>query len=699
MKKRIKDFFIKNPGISIKTRDLAKKLDAMGTDDYSELKEALYKLYKDGFLERTGKRFSLSPIGVDRLIGTLSIVDTGNYGFVSLSNVKMNDIFIPEKYLDTAMNGDTVEVSLLAKKRGKNMEGQIVEIIKRKQDEIVGTLNKTKSFYFVVPDDKNIHRDIYIAKANLNGAKSGDKVSVHEIEWKSKLLNPEGHIKEIFGKSGSYDAEIAAIAREFGLSYKFSPEVLKYASDIPEKIPHEEIVRRKDLREEITFTIDPVDAKDFDDAVSIESLTNGNFRIGIHIADVSYYVPEGSPIYEEAKNRATSVYLVGKVIPMLPEEISNKICSLVPNEDRLTYSVILEMTSRGKIISYEIVKTIINSKRRFTYDEVQQIIDTGEGDFADKILLINNISRTLRKKRMSKGSIDFYTPEVEFTLDDNGAPISITIKKVKESHNLVEELMLLANKIVSAHIKTKDKKEQVPFIFRIHDLPDKEKITEFARFVKSLGYSFDPTAAKNSRQFQKILDEVKGTDEESVVNEIAIRSMAKAVYSTHNIGHYGLGFSDYTHFTSPIRRFPDLTVHNLIFGYIEDGAKINTSVEKLNEICDHSSAKERSAMVAERLSIKLKQMEFLKSKIGYEFNAIISGITHFGIFVEINENLAEGLIRLRDMESDYYIYDEKQYSIIGRRTGKKYRLGDRVTVQLARVDAEKREMDFVLSDN
>ncbi|OGU55614.1 MAG: ribonuclease R [Ignavibacteria bacterium RBG_13_36_8] len=697
MKRKVKTFFKENPHTSIKPKELAQKLKISESEIYSELKQILYELRKEGFIEKKGKRYNLSPIGIEKLIGTLHIVNGGNYGFVSFNNPHIKDIFVPEKYLGTALHDDTVEVSLLAKTRGKNLEGQIVEIIKRAHEEVVGTLKKTKSFYFVIPDEKNIHRDIYISEKNLNGAKDGDKVSVNKIEWRSPQLNPEGKIKEIFGKAGSYDAETAAIAQEFNLSYKFPNEVLDAVGLVPDKIPQTEIAQRTDLRNKNTFTIDPVDAKDFDDAVSIETLENGNFLIGVHIADVSYYVQEDSPIYEEAKRRGTSVYIVGKVIPMLPERLSNKICSLIPEEDRLTYSVLIELSPQGKIISYNIKKTIINSKRRFTYDEVQNIIKNKIGDYTEDILLLNKVANVLRKKRMRKGSIDFYTPEVEFVLDGSGFPIDIKIKEVKESHNLIEELMLLANKIIASHINSS--KKTVPFIYRIHDLPDREKINEFSRFVKSLGYSFDAKATKNSKQFQKILEEVKGTDEESVVNEVAIRSMAKAVYSTNNIGHYGLGFNYYTHFTSPIRRFPDLAVHKLIYQYIENSAKNFPSLQQLDEICTHSSYMERNALEAERLSIKLKQMEFMQSKIGYEFHGIISGITHFGIFIEISQNLAEGLIRLRDMQSDYYIFNEKQYSIIGKHTGKRYRLGDRVIVKLARVDKEKREIDFVLSDN
>ncbi|MBX3008676.1 MAG: ribonuclease R [Melioribacteraceae bacterium] len=696
MKKEIKAYFKNHPSISIKAVDLAKKLRITEEYQYAELKSVLFRLYEEEYLEKIGKRYQLRKAASEKLIGNVQLVNDGDYAFVILKNSSMEDIFVVGKNLNTAFDGDLVEVVLLNKKSGKSTEGKIVEIVERKRDEVVGILKKQKSYFFVIPDESKIHRHFYINEKKLGNAKDGDKVVVHKITWKAESENPEGEIKEVLGKAGSYDAEIASIARQFGLSYKFPKAVLKQANEIPTQISEEEISKRIDLREKNIFTIDPDDAKDFDDAVSVDILPNGNYSVGIHIADVSHFIPTGSPIYNEALERGTSVYIVGKVIPMLPEKLSNNICSLVPFEDRLTYSVLVEMSPLHKIISYEIKKSVINSKRRFTYDEAQNIIESGKGDFNSEIALLFKISQTLRNERIKKGSINFFSPEVVFKLDKNGTPIDIQIKQVRESNNLIEEFMLLANKIIAKHIKVEKNKIIAPFVYRVHDLPDKEKVGEFARFVQSLGYSFDPNATNKSKQFQKLLDQVKGTEEDAVVNEIAIRSMAKAVYSTENIGHYGLGFKDYTHFTSPIRRFPDLIVHKLIFNFIENKREKNFSLEELTEICNHASARERNAVNAERLSVKLKQIEYLKGKVGSEFHAIVSGITHFGIFVELNQTLAEGLIRLRDMDDDYYIFDEKNYSVVGKRNKKRIRLGDKVLVKLINVDEQKRALDFML---
>lgn len=693
MKNKIQAFFKKNPGAFIKPKDLAHALEIGNDWEYAQLKEVLYQLAKEGFLEKNGKRYKLNRKTTDQITGVLQIIKDRNFGFVK---TQVGEIFISEKFLDMAFDGDTVEVSLFARKRGKNLEGQIINIIKRKREEIVGILRKTDSFYFVEPDDTSFHRDIYISPAKLKGAKVGDKVLVNNFSWQKANLNPEGEIKETLGKAGTYDTEIASIALEFGLSYKFSSKVIKESENIPEEISKEEIKSRLDLRSKNIFTIDPKDAKDFDDAVSIDKTDEGNFIVGVHIADVSHFVKDGAPIYNEALKRGTSVYLVGKVIPMLPERLSNKICSLVPNEDRLTYSVIAELTPRGKVVSYEIKKTIINSKRRFTYEEVQNILETGKGDFAEDLLLMNKLAKTMRQKRIKNGSINFYSPEVEFELDKTGKPVNINIKQVHESNNLIEEYMLMANQIIAGHVKKLENKDQISFVYRIHDLPEKEKIHEFARFVKSLGYSFDPKEANNSKQFQSLFDEIHGTEEEAVINEIAIRSMAKAVYSVNNIGHYGLGFKNYTHFTSPIRRFPDLIVHKIIYEIVEKNNLKKYQLDELEEICNHTSAMERNAINAERLSVKQKQVEYLTDKIGEKYHGVISGFTNFGFFIELSQTLAEGLIRFRDLDDDFYILDEKNYSIVGRDTGRRIRLGDKVNVQILRVNKERKEIDFAL---
>ncbi len=698
MKKEIKALFKDKPGLKLKSKEIAKKLGLANDHQIAELKHFLFQLSEENFLEKVGKRYQLKLDDSEKLIGTLQIINQGDFGFVTLKEKAIKDIFIAGKNLANALDGDLVEVVLTKTQRGKNLEGKIVSVIERGRSEIIGTLKKNGSYYFVIPDDDKIHHDIFIHSKYLNGAKSNDKVVVGSIIWESNQPNPEGKIIEALGKSGNYDTEIATIAREFNIPFKFSKKTLKETEEIPEKISKEEIKKRLDLRNHTIFTIDPEDAKDFDDAVSVEILDNGNYKVGIHIADVSHYVRKNSNLFEEALQRGTSVYLVGKVIPMLPEKLSNKICSLVPNEDRLTYSVIAELTPRGKVVSYEIKKSVINSKRRFTYEEVQQIIETGVGDFSFEVLLLNKISKTLRANRMKKGSINFFSPEVVFKLDKNGVPIEIKIKEIRESHNLIEELMLLANQIVAEHVKPKKNELDFPFVYRIHDLPDKEKITEFARFVKSLGYSFDPNAANKSKQFQLLLEQVKGTEEEAVVNEIAIRSMAKAIYSIENIGHYGLGFKYYTHFTSPIRRFPDLIVHQLIYDYIEKDKFKNFTQEELDEICNHASAKERNAINAERYSVKLKQIEYLKGKVGQNFHGVISGIMHFGIFVELSSTLAEGLIRFKDLNNDYYSFDEKNYSVVGKKTKRRFRLGDKINVKLVRVDEERHEIDFILSE-
>ena len=698
MKKKLKAFFKNNPGRQFKSKEIAKRLGLAEEHEYAAMKAVLNGLYKEQYLSKSGKRYKLNNIpSTNKIQGTLE-VNQGGFGFVLVDDPKVGDIFIASRNLGTAFHGDVVEVSLFAKQKGRNLEGQVVSVIKKFREEHVGTLKKSKSFYFITPDDPKIHRDIYIDRENLNGAKVGDKVSVGDLYWDTSMLNPEGKVIEVLGKPGTLETEISSIAHEFNLPYKFPNEVKEEAQKISGNISAKEIKSREDLRSKNVFTIDPDDAKDFDDALSIEELENGNYSVGIHIADVSHYVKPSSALDKQALLRGNSVYLVGKVIPMLPEELSNNICSLVPDEERLTYSVIVEITKRARLVGYEIKKSVIKSKRRFTYDEVQEIIDKGKGDFSEDVIKLNNLARILRKKRFKEGSIEFSTPEVKFELDKQGNPVSVIKKEMKESNMLVEEFMLLANKITAKHIGAPRKGGLKPFVYRVHDVPDKQKMEEFGRFVKSLGYSFSQDHSAGKNQLQILLESVKGKEEDTLINELAIRSMAKAIYSVNNIGHYGLGFKYYTHFTSPIRRYSDLLVHRLLHQYIDTGGVPVYSLNKLDDMCSHISDTERSAVDAERLSVKIKQTEYLSGHIGYEFSAIISGLTHFGIFVKITDILAEGLIRLRDLEGDFYVYDEKKYALIGRTTKKQFRLGDKVNVKLVRVDLEKTELDFIITE-
>jgi len=698
MDKKIKSFFESNPNLKIKPKELSNKINISDPYEYSMLKETLYNLCREGYLLKKGKRYSLAEIDDDKLVGPFQIGRQGNFGFVILNKSKISDVFIPERYFNTAIHGDKVRIQFLPKQRGKNIEGKIVEVVERHHSEIIGKLKKNNNIFFVTPENRVIHKDVFIDKKDLSGATDGDVVVVGDINWDPDGINPEGRVIEIMGRDGEYSTNISLLAREFNFSTTFPPSALNELQSLKNEISDEEIGKRTDFRNITTFTIDPEDARDFDDAISIKKLQNDNYQIGVHIADVSHFVRKGTAVYDEALKRATSVYLVGNVLPMLPHKLSNNLCSLVPGEDRLAFSVIFDIDISAKILSYKIEKCVINSDKRFTYEEAQEIIDSKRGQFAEEMNVINKIANSLKNKRIEHGSINFIRPEVRFSLDENGKPIKVELKKIQESNKLVEEFMLLANKTVASHMMNIENKNPDSFVYRVHDVPDEEKILEFDRFVSSLGYVFNSRARNKSKELQKLLDQIKGMSEESVINEIAIRTMAKAIYSTDNIGHYGLGFKNYTHFTSPIRRFPDLIVHKLIYNYLDYSDRELYSLDEIDYICNHSSTQERNAVSAERKSVKLKQIEFLEDKIGSEFNGIISGVMHFGLFIEIEENLAEGLVRMRDMEDDYYIHDEKQYSLIGRSTGKVLRLGDKVKVKLIRIDAEKQEIDFILLD-
>jgi len=698
MKNKLLSFFKKNPGKAIKAKELAKMLGIAGDHQYEAFKAMLHQLTDEELITRQGKRYKLKVEHEKVIVGELQMHPRG-FGFVLPKKKGSRDIFIAARSLGTAFHGDIVEVALFAeqKKKSKNLEGEIVRIVERRISEFVGTLQKSDSLYFVDPEMKEMHRDIYINPAHLHNAKVGDRVIVGEIVWDSPKQNPEGQVLEVLAKTSKNDVELLSIAKEFDLPVTFPEKVLRETEEFSPEFSAEEISSRVDYRNKVVVTIDPADAKDFDDALSVETLENGNLSVGIHIADVSHYVTKATSLDKEALKRGNSVYLVGKVIPMLPERLSNNLCSLVPNEDRLTYSVIAELTTRGKLVDYQIKKTIINSKRRFTYAEAQAIIETGAGDFAEEILQLNKLALTLRKKRFKEGSVNFSTSEIKFELDENGNPIRAYLYETKQSNNLVEEFMLLANKIVAKHIGfAKKASARKPFIYRIHDRPDKDKISELSKFLKSFGYHYPADSLSKAASINQLLEEVKGKEEELLINEIAIRSMAKAVYASENIGHYGLGFPYYSHFTSPIRRYADLLVHRLLFEYNKDGRTILYSEEYLADVCESISACERKAVDAERLSVKLKQIELMKSHVGEDFHAIISGVTHFGIFVKITDILAEGLVHVRDLEGDYYLYDEKKYALIGKATKKMFRLGDKVQVKLIRINQERMELDFLI---
>ncbi|NUN08287.1 MAG: ribonuclease R [Ignavibacteriaceae bacterium] len=698
MLKEIKKYFNANPSLAVKSNKLAEVLGISTDEAYSSLKQILHTLNEEGFLIRQGKKFKLNSGSDNRMIGTLE-VNTAGYGFVVPRSGKQEDIFIAQRNLGTAFHGDLVEVLLLArqKKKKAKTEGQITKVLKRKHSRLSGVLKKSHSLYYISPEIPEIARDIYIPAEELKGAKEGQHVIIGNIFWENPKLNPVGEVLEVLTAEEKLHTESVAIAQEYGLPLAFNKDTIKESEKIDPYVSDKEIENRIDCRQITTFTIDPDDAKDFDDALSIEFLPDGNYRIGIHIADVSHYVPTGGALDNEALMRGNSTYLVGSVVPMLPENLSNGICSLVPDQDRLTFSVIVEMSPRGRHFSHEIGRSIIHSNRRFTYGEAQNIIESGEGEYAAELTALNALAKILRAKRMKKGSINFFSTEVKFELDSNGRPLKILKREMKDSNMLVEEYMLLANVLVAEKISSAQTgRKAVPFLYRVHDRPDPEKLGDFINFVKSLGYQVKGNVINDPKELNKIIESSKGKPEESLINEIAIRSMAKAIYSADNIGHYGLCFKHYTHFTSPIRRYSDLLVHRILDNHLRGESKALYSKGRLDEICEHISGTERTSVDAERLSVKLKQIEYLKERLGEEFEAVISGVTHFGFFVKLIDILAEGLVHMRELDDDYYVFDEKNYCLKGRRSKKKYTLGDKLRVKLIRIDSERSELDFIV---
>ena len=605
------------------------------------------------------------------------------------------DIFIAAQDTYKALHGDRVRVAMFPKRNNSKPEGEIVEVLQRRHTEFVGLLNISHGYVYVRPDVDWMPVDIFIPRGDLHGAKDGQKVIAHLVDWPDGSGNPFGEIIRVLGKPGENDVEMESILAAHEYPIDFPEEVEQQADSIPVSIPNSEFRIRKDFRKVFTITIDPADAKDFDDAISLQRLPNGRWQVGVHIADVSHYVPIGSPIDREALDRGTSVYLVDRTIPMLPEKLCNNVCSLRPNEEKLTFSTVFEMDDDAKIYDQWIGKTVIKSCRRYTYEEVQTIIEGGEGDYKDEILTFHRLATKLREKRMEAGSIDFHTEEVKFILDENKKPIDTYVRVQNESHELIEDFMLLANRTVAETFgKPESKWHNHTFVYRIHDEPNPEKLNKFVLFISRLGYTMNLSNRDTLvRSYNKLFEDVEGKGEKNLIETVALRTMAKAVYSTDNIGHYGLAFDYYTHFTSPIRRYPDLMVHRLIERYLIEG-KGSVDKKEYEEMCLHASEMEKQAEDMERQSIKYKQAEYLQDKIGQVFEGLVSGVSKWGLFVELKGNKCEGLVRYENLPGDVYYIDDENFRVIGQDTGRVIQLGDEVRIRVKAVDLFKHKMDF-----
>ncbi len=633
-----------------------------------------------------------------------TVVATGT--FVRRSNGKNSvvtdadgeTIFVAERNSMHALNGDRVAISVAARVRGREPEAKVTEIIERKQQTFIGTLRVGKHMGTLVTDSKFLATDIVIPRNKLRGGRTGEKAVVRITEWPENEQIPYGEVLDVLGPTGENNTEIHAILAEYGLPYVYPAAVEKAADKIDAGITPEVVAEREDMRGVVTFTIDPRDAKDFDDALSVRRMPGGNYEVGVHIADVTHYVKPDSIIDREARERATSVYLVDRVVPMLPEHLCNGICSLRPDEDKLAFSVIFEMDDQGRVLDSRIRRTVIRSVRRFTYEEAQDVIESGSGDYADEILLLDRLAKILRKERYANGSVEFDRTEVRFEIDEKGHPVSVFFKESKDANKLIEEFMLLANKTVAAAIgRPEGKRKPKAFVYRVHDTPDPDRLSDFAKLARTFGYKVRTAgaAADINKSINRMLADVQGKGEENFLSTLAIRSMAKAIYTTTNIGHYGLGFDYYTHFTSPIRRYPDMMVHRLLARYLAGGR--SAALDKLEEECKHSSAMEQLAASAERSSIKYKQVEYMADHLGEVYSGVISGVTEWGLYVELDDNKCEGLVPVRDLADDFYDFDEKNYSLVGRRHGHRYRLGDSVQVKVARCDIAKKQLDFVIA--
>jgi len=629
------------------------------------------------------------------LTGRLEIVKSG-MGFVVVEGLD-RDILIKPDHMGMALDGDEVRVEVTGQgKRSGRQEGVIREVVRRRQTEFSGRLDVHPHFAFLIPDKQNMPVDIFVPLDLLNGAKNGDKAIVRITDWTSKAKNPIGEVVSILTHETTNEIAMQGILVDNGFPLHFPDDVLEEAARFPEGVHPSELHNRRDFRDTLTFTIDPVDARDFDDAISYKELKGGDFELGVHIADVSHYMQKGSPLDQEAYRRATSVYLPDRVLPMLPERLSNELCSLRPNEDKYTFSAVFRINKTGKVKDYWLGRTVIRSRRRFTYEEVQEIIEGADGDHRDIILLLNETAQNLRRERFKKGAINFSSQEVRFKLDEHAKPIGIVVKESKEAHQLIEEFMLLANKYVAQHVsEIKVKDNPVPFPYRVHDVPDEEKLKLFTTFAARFGHKFDLNTPRGiAKSFNEMLELVRGKPEQHVLESLGIRTMAKAVYTTENIGHYGLGFENYCHFTSPIRRYPDVLVHRVLQEVLDNDIH---PVKQMEQQCRHCSDMERKAMEAERTANKYKQVEYMQDYVGEEFDAVVSGVASFGFWAETVEHKCEGMVSIADLSTfDDFEMLEHEYALVGRNTGIRFRMGDKVRVRVAAANLDKRQIDYAL---